>query len=74
MTRANESEPLAALRDGVLQTVFFLCLKSYVGNIAHLKHPRFIQSLDGSRGELWPDKCLQSENYISIYSVFVFKK
>ena len=58
----------------VLLTVFFLCIKWYVGNIAHLKHPRFIQSLDASGVGLWPDKCLQSENYISIYLVFVFKK
>lgn len=56
---AEESEPLAALRDGVLVAVFFLCIKSYAGNITYLKRPRSIQSLDASRGCSWQDKCLQ---------------
>lgn len=50
MTCAEEREPLAALGDGVLITVFFLYRKSDVGNIAYLKHPRFIQSLDAEEG------------------------
>lgn len=50
MTCAEEREPLAALGGGVLITVFFLCVKSSVSNIAYLKHPRFIQSLDAKEG------------------------
>lgn len=65
---AEEDETLATMRDVVLLTVVFLCTKIHVGNTMHLKHPTFIQLLlVGSYG------VLQRENYISIYSVFVFK-
>lgn len=40
---------MAVLRNAVLLTVFFLCIQFYVGSIACLKHPRFIQLLDASR-------------------------
>lgn len=56
---------------GVNNSVF-LVYEIVCGNITHLRHSRFIQSLEAYRGGLWPDKCLQSENYI--FLVFVYKK